>query len=90
MDREAWRAAIHGVTKSRTRLSNWWKQRLYSWRAQIKSCMHQDPEERSSDLTEEPDLPASVGGSPVEAWVSSGSPLGWGAPAAAPGRCPLV
>ena len=23
MDRKAWRAAIHGVTKSRTRLSNW-------------------------------------------------------------------
>ena len=23
VDREAWRAAIHGVTKSRTRLSNW-------------------------------------------------------------------
>ena len=23
MDREAWRAAIHGVTNSRTRLSNW-------------------------------------------------------------------
>ena len=23
MDREAWRAGIHGVTKSRTRLSNW-------------------------------------------------------------------
>ena len=23
MDREGWRAAIHGVTKSRTRLSNW-------------------------------------------------------------------
>ena len=23
MDREAWRAAIHGVTKSHTRLSNW-------------------------------------------------------------------
>ena len=23
MDREAWRAAIHGVKKSRTRLSNW-------------------------------------------------------------------
>ena len=23
MDREAWRAAIHGVAKSRTRLSKW-------------------------------------------------------------------
>ena len=23
MDREAWRAVIHGVSKSRTRLSNW-------------------------------------------------------------------
>ena len=30
MDREAWRAAIHGVAKSRTRLSDWsdliWKE----------------------------------------------------------------
>ena len=25
MDREAWRAAVHGVTKSRTQLSNWTK-----------------------------------------------------------------
>ena len=23
MDREAWRAAVHGVTKSRTQLNNW-------------------------------------------------------------------
>ena len=23
MDREAWRAAVHGVAKGRTRLSNW-------------------------------------------------------------------
>ena len=23
MDREAWRAVVHGVAKSRTRLSNW-------------------------------------------------------------------
>ena len=23
MDKEAWRAAIHGIAKSRTRLSNW-------------------------------------------------------------------
>ena len=38
MDREAWRAAVHGVTKSRTRLSNWTELKLRSgegkWLAQ--------------------------------------------------------
>ena len=29
MDREAWRAAIHGVTKSRTRLSDWTELNIY-------------------------------------------------------------
>ena len=28
MDREAWRAAIHGVTKSRTQLSDWTESEL--------------------------------------------------------------
>ena len=32
MDREAWRAAIHGVAKSRTRLSNWTE---LNWRTRI-------------------------------------------------------
>ena len=36
MDREAWRAAIHGVAKSRTRLSNWTE--LY-WTVKIFSFM---------------------------------------------------
>ena len=31
MDREAWGAAVHGVTKSRTRLSNWTEQTIYLW-----------------------------------------------------------
>ena len=35
MDREAWRAAIHGVTKSRTRLSDWtelnWTHIIFNW-----------------------------------------------------------
>ena len=31
MDREAWRAAIHGVTKSRTRLSGWTELNTYIW-----------------------------------------------------------
>ena len=30
MDREAWRAAIHGVAKSRTRLSDWTELNLHS------------------------------------------------------------
>ena len=30
MDREAWRAAVHGVTKSRKRLSNWTELNWYS------------------------------------------------------------
>ena len=29
MDTEAWRAAIHGVAKSQTRLSNWSEKQLY-------------------------------------------------------------
>ena len=28
MDREAWRAAVHGVAKSQTRLSNWTKLKI--------------------------------------------------------------
>ena len=35
MDREAWRAAIHGVAKSRTRLSNWTELNWASRRALI-------------------------------------------------------
>ena len=30
MDREAWRAAVHGVAKSRTRMSNWTESRVCS------------------------------------------------------------
>ena len=51
MDREAWRAAIHGVTKSRTRLSDWteWLVRFTifscaSWSSSSDICMF-----RSSD-----------------------------------------
>ena len=32
MDREAWRAAVHGVPKSRARLSNWTELNWTSWR----------------------------------------------------------
>ena len=32
---------------------DWRKERLQSWRAQTKFCMHQDPEEKSSDPTED-------------------------------------
>ena len=44
MDREAWRAAIHGIAKSRTRLSDWtelnWTRRVsMKW---SKNCNHKD------------------------------------------------
>ena len=38
MDREAWRAAVHGVSKSRTRLSNWTRTEI------ILVMQHQEPE----------------------------------------------
>ena len=31
MDREAWHAAVHGVTKSQTRLGDWTKQQILIW-----------------------------------------------------------
>ena len=38
MDREAWHAAVHGVAKSRTRLSDWTKQnRTVGWKLSPKS-----------------------------------------------------
>ena len=49
MDREAWRAAVHGVTKSQTQLSDWTELKIYghekinlsqvidfSWKSQIR------------------------------------------------------
>ena len=40
IDREAWRAAVHGISKSRTRLSDWtelnWRSRVYSLFGWIK------------------------------------------------------
>ena len=50
MDREAWRAAVHGVAKSRTRLSNWTELRWCCetitggslWETNSKKCHVQD------------------------------------------------
>ena len=43
INREAWRAAIHGVSKSQTRLSdwtelNWWLIHVEVWQKTAKSC----------------------------------------------------
>ena len=41
MDREAWRAAIHGVAKSRTRLSDWTKLNWWIWGERVhKHSVH--------------------------------------------------
>ena len=36
MDREAWHAAVYGVTKSQTQLSNWTKLNWISWKKKIE------------------------------------------------------
>ena len=38
MDREAWRAAVHGVAKSRTRLSDWTTTRKMDPRSKTDIC----------------------------------------------------
>ena len=43
MDREAWRAAIHGVAKSRTRLSDWTDLNVVyyiDWFVDIEESLH--------------------------------------------------
>ena len=54
LDREAWRAAIHGVAKSRTRLSDWTELNWSLWQ-----CGSQQIVEHSSrnGNTRPPDLP---------------------------------
>ena len=51
MDREAWRAVIHGVSKRRTRLSNWTE---LNWTEQIPMCYwccwSRDPTMRTTHL----------------------------------------
>ena len=67
-----------------TRLpQDWGKQRLQSWRAQTKLCLHQDSEKKKkkgavTQQETEPKVPAGVGGSPVEEWVSRDSLQGQG------------
>ena len=44
MDREAWRAAIHGVAKSRTRLSDWTE---LNWMSTLLKLFQEFEEERT-------------------------------------------
>ena len=55
MDREAWRAAIHGVAKSRTRLRDWtelnWTELIKGWEQnyETKSTWSQEKRRKSED-----------------------------------------
>ena len=39
MDREAWRAAIHGVAKSQTQLSDWTELNVYVWGPELGEAL---------------------------------------------------
>ena len=76
MDREAWRAAIHGVAKSRTRLSNWTELKrtldAKSWLIGKDPDAGKDWGQEEKGTTEEDGWMAS----PTEwtwVWVDSGS-----------------
>ena len=67
------------------------KQGLQSCRAQTKSYTPQYQRKRAVTPQEtEPQLPASIGGSPVEVWVGSGSTQDRGTGSSSPRRSPLV
>ena len=51
MDREAWTAVIHGVTKSRTRLSDWTE--LNTLPASWEICMQVKKPQLESDMEEQ-------------------------------------
>ena len=40
MDREAWQAAVHGVSKSQTRLSDWTELNWTEWWIALKTCRY--------------------------------------------------
>ena len=42
MDREGWHAAVHGVAKSRTRLSDCTELNVFTWLCRVFSCGMQD------------------------------------------------
>ena len=48
MNREAWRAAIHGVAKSQTQLSNWTELMHIHWRRKWTFLWHYSEKNRSS------------------------------------------
>ena len=60
MDREAWHAAVHGVAKSRTQLSDWTELILYS---DFTVCSD------TQGVLEVKNLPASAGGTREEGWI---------------------
>ena len=71
MDREVWRAAVHGVTKSRTRLSDWTE--LIWMVLEVKSSVgfilrvsHQGPSDRLSEGTAMILVPQVSGASSAE------------------------
>ena len=51
MDREAWRATVHGVAKSQTQLSNWTELNTYPSQALPKNCRGRNTSKFKATIT---------------------------------------
>ena len=75
MDREAWHAAIHGVAKSWTRLSDWTELMVRTGASQVTLVVENPPANNSGDIRD-----GGGGGGGLDPWTGRSPRRGHGNP----------